>query len=153
MLDVLILTHTVTQGLSHDSHQDFNTRTDRLQKERAFVRHESRDGTSGHRTAHAETARRAAGRRGKGWCHACRSGRRMSGTCTRKPYSSVGMFLQCPPAWDEKNNSISCRVVICAGALPAGTATVWWVNGDKALWERVPAYAVLGEGRVGGGEG
>lgn len=45
-------------------------------------------------------------------------------TCTKKPYSKVGMFLQWPPAWDEKNNSISCLVVICAGALAAGTATV-----------------------------
>lgn len=58
-------------------------------------------------------------------------------TCTKKPYSRVGMFLQCPPAWDEKNNSISCLVVICAGALAAGTATVWGVKGrqSKASWE------------------
>lgn len=54
-------------------------------------------------------------------------------TCTRKPYSKVGMFLQCPPAWDEKNNSISCLVVICAGALAAGTATVWWVKWRQSI--------------------
>lgn len=58
-------------------------------------------------------------------------------TCTKKPYSRVGMFLQCPPAWDEKNNSISCLVVICAGALAAGTATVWWVK-----WRQ----SIMGEG-------
>lgn len=57
-------------------------------------------------------------------------------TCTKKPYSRVGMFLQCPPAWDEKNNSISCLVVICAGALAAGTATVWWVKRRQSImWE------------------
>lgn len=65
-------------------------------------------------------------------------------TWTKKPYSSVGMFLQWPPAWDEKNNSISCLVVICAGALAAGTATVWWVKWRQSIMGKGPP-AILGE--------